>query len=97
MTDIARKRTYTEATKVPSAPRSMPVADRKQKKPKIEGKKTEEVKNIVDQLLDDVKMNSTEAENDEQYACEGTISLFYLASKTPTMLKKRIDEILEQD
>lgn len=40
----------------------------------------------------------TEEIGDEQdiFACEGTLSLFAVGSKAPSILKKRVEETLEQ-
>ena len=86
MTDIARKRTYTESTKVPTGPKNKVIPS---KKPKIEGKKIEESKIVPEAVIDESKSE------DDFYACEGTLSLFAVASKTPSVLKKRVDETLE--
>ena len=67
MTDIARKRTYTESTKVPNGASHKQI---QQKKPKIEGKKIEESKIVLEAPTDESKAN------DDFYACEGTLSLF---------------------
>ena len=86
MTDIARKRTYTESTKVPPGPNKKQI---QAKKPKIEGKKVEESKIVPEASTEELRSD------DDFYACEGTLSLFAIASKTPGMLKKRVDETLE--
>lgn len=86
MTDIARKRTYTESTKVPNGPTNKTT---QHKKAKIEGKKIEESKIVPEAPTDESKTE------DGFYSCEGTLSLFSVGAKTPSLLKKRVDEVLE--
>jgi hypothetical protein len=86
MTDIARKRIYTESTKVPNGPTHKNV---QHKKAKIEGKKVEESKVVPDAPTEESR------NEDDFFACEGTLSLFSVGEKTPSLLKKKVDEVLE--
>ena len=101
MTDIARKRTYPEVSKAqPQVKRDKAPAQpaKKQKKEKVSTEESKSEQKVepatAEKALENVQADIEGGENEEQqYASDGTSSLFYLVSTRPASLKKKIEEI----
>ena len=101
MTDIARKRTYSEITKNRQSHKNKPNKENTDET-KVKIKKTDvkkEDSNQEDQTL--VKIQEPKIQNelkeDDQYGFDGTLSLASLAISQPARLKKIIEDQIETD
>ena len=84
MTDIARKRAFTQITKDNVA------------KPKVAEKPIKKQKK-AEKVINEEKAPAAKDNDDDKYAFDGTLSLYHIAISQPSRLKSLLDHSLQSD